>query len=112
MDQFKIMFPSGFCVKNLDDDNIDVNVILPNGFVYFGTLFTLLNIRSLMKNSDELYFWATDMIIVKDLKKETIRSTIFKIIEDGYLEMAFSKIGTIKDIYTDKNSYDEIDDTL
>jgi hypothetical protein len=65
---FKIIFPSGYNL-NLDDEtdgNIDINIILKNGNVFFATLFTILNLDYLLNKHDEPCFWATDMLIVKD----------------------------------------------
>jgi hypothetical protein len=61
-----------------------------------------------MYNADGNYFWSTDMVILKDLKKDTIRKGIEEIIEDGYLELAFSKIGTIQSVYAENKVFDEI----
>ena len=108
MSEFKIIFPSGYAIQNITNDNIDVNVILSNGSVYFATVFTILNIQSLMTNEEALYFWSMDMIVIKDLAKETIRNAVAKIIEDGYLEYSFSKIGTIDSVYPGKELFKDI----
>ena len=107
--EFKIIVPAGYNVQNIFNDNIDLNIILPDGTVFFTTFFTLKNIQTLIE--DELYFWSTDMVIVKDLKKETIKKAVTQIIKDGYVELSFSKIGTIETIYF-KKKYEEIEDSF
>jgi hypothetical protein len=108
MEKFKVIFPSGYHIVDSDNDNIDINIILPNKFVYFATLFTILNIQSLMKKEESIYFWATEMIIVGDLKKKTIKEAILGILKDGYLETFFSPIGTIENIYQGKQNYEDM----
>jgi hypothetical protein len=108
MVKFKIIFPSGYDVKNINNDNIDINVVLPNERVYFATLFTLQNIQMLMQSSELSYFWSTDMIIVKNLEKETIKKAVTQIIAEFHLEVSFSQIGTIKDVYPPKKTYGDL----
>jgi hypothetical protein len=103
MQLFKVIFPTGYQVRNKYNDNIDLNIVLENREVFFSTFFTISNIEELMKNDKEIYFWASDFVIVKDLEKETMREAIKKIIEEEHTEMAFSKIGKIE-------NFDEIID--
>ncbi len=42
--RFKIIFPTGYQVADIFNDNIDINVVLENGDVFFGTLFTISNL--------------------------------------------------------------------
>lgn len=77
MKDFKVVFPSGYNINDYYDDNIDLNIVLPTGRVFFSTFFTILNINNLIQKDNALYFWSTDMIVVKDLKKDTISSIIF-----------------------------------
>lgn len=112
MSSFKIVFPAGYNIQNVYNDNIDINVVLPDKTVFFATFFTILNIQTLIKNDDSSYFWSEDMVLVKDLKKETIREAVSSIIEDGYLEFSFSKIGTIENVYPKKKYYEEILDGI
>ena len=102
---FKVIFPSGYIVSNINNDNIDVCVALQNGNVYAATFFTILNIQMLMKS--KVYYWAADMVIVKDLRRETIKEAVLKIILDENLDYCFLKIGTIETIYS-KKSFDEL----
>jgi hypothetical protein len=108
MVNFKIIFPAGYSIETIYNDNIDINIILSNGSVYFAILFTVINIQTLMKNEKLLFFWSTDMVIIKDLKKETIMEVVSKIIEEGYLEISFSKIGSIENVYPTKKFYEEV----
>ncbi|PQL93777.1 hypothetical protein [Apibacter adventoris] len=99
MKKFKIIFPSFYQVKDVFNDNIDVNIVYENEEVFFVTFFTLLNVKELMLKNKEIYFWATDMVIVKDLDKETIRNVVSKMTEEGSVEQILSKIGTIESLY-------------
>jgi hypothetical protein len=108
MTNFKVTYPTGYQIKDPSNDNIDVNIILSNNSVYFGTLFTIINIEKIMKETNDVSFWATDMLIVKDLKKETINNSIKKIIENGYVEIIFSKIGLVETVYSNKKSFEDI----
>ncbi|MBT2622620.1 hypothetical protein [Chryseobacterium sp. ISL-6] len=108
MTDFKIVFPEGYNVNDYNDDNIDLNIIIPSGQVFFSTFLTILNINNLMIRDNDLYFWATDMIIVKNLMKETIKSSVSKMISDRYLESACSEIGKIHEIFPDYNAYSDL----
>lgn len=111
MKTFKILLPSGYNVHDIYDDNIDVNVALRSGIVYFATFFTIFNIQTLMSNEGVIYFWSTDMVIIKDLRTETIREAVSKIIEDGLLDVSFSKIGIIEDVYPEK-IFEELNESI
>ena len=74
---FKVIFlPVGYDIKDVSNDNTDVNVVLPNNKVYFGTLFTQKNIQVLMEKDKQSFFWSTNMVIVKDLSRPTIHRAI------------------------------------
>ncbi len=108
---YKIRFPSGYQVSDPLNDNIDLNIFFPNGDVYFGTLVAAGNIPFLMEKNKEIYFWMTDMLIVKDLSRHTMRKAIGQVIEGEFFDKVFSKIGVIGvDVYTEYSSYDEIED--
>lgn len=110
MKTFKVIFPSGYQTTDVFNDNIDINLVLENGKVFFATLFTLENIKYLMMKDRASYFWSTDLIIVSDLKKETIRLAISEIIQQGSIASAFSEIGTIESIMPKAKSYHDIVD--
>jgi hypothetical protein len=106
--KFKIVFPVGHQIDDLNDDNIDVNIILINEDVFFGTLFTIANIQSLLLKGDRSFFWATDMIIVKDLRRETIDQAIQQLIDDEFIYSALTKIGTLKQVMPNVTSFESI----
>nr|WP_288837200.1 hypothetical protein [uncultured Flavobacterium sp.] len=105
---FKIKFPGGYRIENISNDNIDVNVITENGFVFFATFFTISNIQDLLTRQEEVYFWATDMIIITDLEIKTIRKAIFEIVNNEHLSLSFSEIGTIEQVYSNISSYEDV----
>lgn len=107
MNDFKVVFPSGYNVDYYDD-NIDLNIIVPSGSVFFSTFFTILNIKNLIEKENASYFWSTDMIIVKDLKKETIKNVICNIIDDEYLESTCTNIGKTHEVFPKVKSYSDI----
>jgi len=98
--QYKIMFPAPYQVLDIYNDNLDINIVLENGEVYFGTLFTLKNIQYLMESDSDIYFWSTDMLIMKDLSYESISIVVKKLLDDGILKQVFSKIGTIESVFS------------
>lgn len=71
--KFKIVFPTGYQINNIYNDNIDVNVYLSTGEVYFATLFTVHNIEMLMKRENDYYFYSDSMIIFQDLSLKNIK---------------------------------------
>lgn len=107
---FKIIFPSGYQIMDVLDDNLDINVIFDNGQVFFATLFTIKNVKSLMLKDEAVFFWAENMLIVTNLKKETIRRAIQESINEGCFRRAFCEIGFIENIYGIGKSYDELKD--
>jgi hypothetical protein len=52
------------------------------------------------------YFWATDMVILRDLEMETVVNSIHEMVDDNYIEDIFSFIGTPKEIFG--LNYDEL----
>lgn len=66
---------------------------------YCGTAFTLESIRALMDRhaasgecSHGLYFWASNLIVLKDFELETFQATIRELISTGELSQALSRI--------------------
>jgi|WetSurMetagenome_2_1015567.scaffolds.fasta_scaffold300517_2 hypothetical protein len=113
---FKLNFPSGYHLENILNNNLDINVILENDNVYFFTLFTLENIHYLMNKKDSessnLYFWASDMLIVKDLKLETIQTTINDLVIKDYFDNFFIKIGNVNSVFGNPPVFGELIDCL
>lgn len=111
MEDFKVLFPSGYNVYDYYDDNIDLNIIFPTGLVFFSTFFTVSNIKKLIEEHKTSYFWSTDMLIVKDLKKETIKNVIIEMIDDNYFKSICSYIGHVNEVLPNTpNYYDIISD--
>lgn len=109
MVMFKIVFPAGYIVDDVVNDNLDIRIITDDGNVYFATVFTPQNVVALMLKDGGCHFWATDMVIVIDLEKQTIRRAIGEMIDEGYLEEALTNIGTLEEQYPGK-SFDQIED--
>ncbi len=85
--------------KDVFDGNEDIFVKFVNGYRYVATFFTYKNIESLrqkkQKTGEELsgkYFWASDMILINDLRTETIKNVIDDLIKDCSFKSFFSKI--------------------
>ncbi|OGS71818.1 MAG: hypothetical protein A3G95_02830 [Flavobacteria bacterium RIFCSPLOWO2_12_FULL_31_7] len=110
MKDFKIVFPSGYSIKDTNNDNIDINVIFNNKQVFFATFFTVKNIITLMKKEKTDYFWADSMVIIESIEKKHLRNSIDSILEEGSFESIFSKIGNIEDIYGSNINYKKIID--
>ncbi|SDP98749.1 hypothetical protein SAMN05428975_4785 [Mucilaginibacter sp. OK268] len=109
MMDFKITFPAGYNEVNELDGNIDVHIVLESGDVLVATLFTLANIQKMITQFNSASFWASDMIIVKNLTHATIRDAIQEIIDDEYLEHACTHIGRVEKRYPGM-SFEQIPD--
>ena len=107
---FKIRFPGGYDIEDVFNDNIDLNVVLQDKRVFFATAYTIKNIEYLLEKDQDIYFWSTDMFIIKDLEKITIKKSIEKIIENDFFESIFSKIGSVEDVYSSSLDYEKIVD--
>jgi hypothetical protein len=105
---FKILFPAGYSVDDINNNNIDVHVILKNGDVYFATVFTVANVERLMQKDGKSYFWAADMVIVETLDLPSLKRAIKQMIDADHLEVAFDKIGNVKDLYPHSPSFEQI----
>ena len=80
------------------DDNVDVEVRLPNGDLYVATFFTLANLQRLFEKNRESgeclsgrYFWASDMILVEELTIESMTDAVEDLIANGEFAGAFRK---------------------
>ncbi|MBG9786697.1 hypothetical protein [Brevibacillus laterosporus] len=81
------------------DENTDVIVTFPNRTRYVASFFTYKNIESIRQQNREhgenmngLYFWSSDMVIVDNIKAETITSIIEQLITEDKFESLFTKI--------------------
>lgn len=109
MINFKIVFPTGYNPVDVSNDNFDINVIFSDGRIFWCTIYTPKNILTLLDNSEESFFWATNMLIVRDLRRNTIRLAIEQSIENEIFISVAEEIGELKNnsVYS---SYDEIYD--
>ncbi len=104
-DKYKLTIYRGTTPLNSNNDNVDVQVTFPNGERFSAVFFTIRNIEALMKRYKKtgecaggLYFWASDMIIVKSLTKKTICKTIDRLLAEDEFGDVFSKNEDPKDI--------------
>jgi hypothetical protein len=79
------------------DDNSDVIVTLSDDKKYVATFFTYDNVKTLTeknKRTGELlggkYFWASDMILVERIDRETIEKVIDDLIKVKYFDQLFT----------------------
>jgi hypothetical protein len=75
---------------NEQNDNVDVEVRLPDGRRFSATFFTLGNLRWLFEKNSRtgecaggLYFNCPDMVVVRCMNEETIFRTIDHLMETG-----------------------------
>ena len=92
MPQYEIQYPGDYQPTDVTDDNIDVRIHFSNGDVFWGTLFTLENVKRLLSNGECDFFWATNMVIVKRLDRESIEKVINELVASGTVYDAFCKI--------------------
>jgi hypothetical protein len=93
---FFILFPGGYRVRDVLNDNTDIYIVLKNNHskVYFATLFTLDNVKFIMEVNDEKWFWSSNFLVVKNLLKNEIYKIIDEIVNSDSLDMEniFSKL--------------------
>ena len=84
-------------IQNPFDDNIDVEVIFDSGERFFPTFFTIANVIRLLRESAESnrvgYFWAGQMIVVKQLSVDVVASCVEDLVKTGQIRWftAFDK---------------------
>ena len=93
---YKIIFSTEWPRANILNDNVDINVVMENGTIYWGTLFTIQNIKHLMEKEKQSFFWSVDMVIVKELSSKDINEVVYSIVDSGIIEQIFSNIGNIE----------------
>lgn len=83
-------------VDDVLDDNVDVVIRLPQGEVRTSTFFTMKNIEAIIaryRASGEClsgrFFWSKDMVIVEDLRMETILEIVHELVRSGEYRHAF-----------------------
>src|SRR5687768_11410986 len=81
------------------DDNSDVIVTLSDDKKYVATFFTYDNVKTLTeknKRTGELlngkYFWASDMILIDRIDRETIEKVIDDLIKEKSFDQLFKSV--------------------
>lgn len=85
--------------ENIDKTNGNIDIFVSyNRETYVATFFTYQNILSLIDQNKKTgeclngkFFWASDMILINDLKKETINQVINEMINDNSFLDAFTR---------------------
>ncbi|WP_046757162.1 hypothetical protein [Kordia jejudonensis] len=87
------------CSEDIFNGNEDIFVTLKNGKQYVATFFTYKNVENIRKKNqktgEELngkYFWSSDMILIEDLRIDTINSVIDHLLEQDYFFDIFSEV--------------------
>lgn len=80
--KFKLGFPTGHYISNIDNGNLDMQLYLENVDVIFFTLFTVQNIAEMICRKNEQYFTCPGALIVRDLSLETITVAIQNMIDN------------------------------
>ena len=82
------------------DNNTDVIITFTDERKYVATFFTYQNIRTLAeenKRTDEClsgkYFWASDMILIENIDRDTIEKVIDELIKGEEFQRVFKYIG-------------------
>jgi hypothetical protein len=99
MRKFKIYYPVPLIDDFVIDENVDFHIILESGEVFFGFAATPENLRSLLEKKEKTYFWDCDLIILPDLKVETIRRAVGETIQSEQHVRMFTNIGDISTIF-------------
>jgi hypothetical protein len=81
------------------DDNSDVILTFSDNTKYGATFFTYDNVKTLTeknKMTGELlsgkYFWASDMILVDRIDRDTIEKVIADLIKEKYFDQLFKRV--------------------
>jgi hypothetical protein len=81
------------------DDNSDVIVTFSDDKNYVATFFTYDNVKTLTeknKRTGELlggkYFWASDMILVDRIDRDTIEKVVYDLIKEKYFDLLFKSV--------------------
>jgi hypothetical protein len=95
----RIWIPHTMSPKEISSGNADVHVFRDGGAHYIGTLYTPENLQSLLQKfqasgecADGCYFFDPSMLVVRDLRPDTIRRAIEAIIQTGEIERAFERV--------------------
>jgi len=92
--------------EEFTNDNSDVWVEFENGERYVGSFFTYRNIEWLRRKNQNTgeclngkYFWASDMLIIERLDRETIENVIKELIGTNNFFSIFTKLEDEKSIW-------------
>jgi hypothetical protein len=99
MRKFKIHYPVPLLDDSVIDDNVDLNIILESGDVFFGLAMTPENIRKILNKKEYSYFWTTDFIVLPDLQKATIRIAVEEALGCGEFDSIFTPIGDLSTVF-------------
>lgn len=96
--EFQVKILGGHGIANPLDDNIDIEVKMADGRRFVATFFTIQNIVTIMRRyevtgecKNGLYFWASDMVILRELTEHSIRATVQDLVDSGEFAAAFSE---------------------
>lgn len=85
-------------IINDEDENTDVIVKFEDGSGWSATFFTYQNIISLSEknkttgeNLNGIYFWASDMVLIKRISRKEIEAVTKELIKDGTFERVFTR---------------------
>ena len=97
--QFKVYCPGGYRVPDVFAYNLDLNIVFDTEEVFFATAFTVRNVRALLANAAEPYFWRVDLFIVDNLRGATILEAVTHLVQEGLTDTLFGRIGTTTTVY-------------
>lgn len=87
---YRIWIPHELRFDSVDDENADIHIHLDDGSHYTGTLYTIANILHLMDKfartgecAGGKYMFDPTMLIVRDLRPETIQAVVEELIHTG-----------------------------
>jgi hypothetical protein len=81
-------------------DNVDVEVQLSTGERFGATCCTIENVARLMEsyretgeNCEGLFFWASDLVVVRDISPGTLVKLAQSLVDTGDVRVVFRKLG-------------------
>lgn len=109
MGEFKITFPKGYSdIKNIKLGRCEIHITFDSEEVYFVNVFTIKMIEYLINNKNQKGFIYSDLLIVKDLHKETIKQAVVESVKNFYYKEVYTKQNMI-DIFGNIQYEDLID---
>ena len=86
-------------ISDIENDNVDAVISFDDASSYAVTFFTIKNIQSIMdryRDTDEClagsFFWASSMVVLKDLSSNTISQTVRELVHTDEYLAAFKRI--------------------